>query len=82
MRKVLAGFVLGVLFALMTFGAVTTFSSVQGRGTYSAGYVVLPRCASEPTTMENGSLCQDLTSGRITYRDSTGLRRLTGVMVP
>jgi len=51
------GLVVGFLLALFTIGAVTTFSQVSGRGTYAAGYMVLPRCPSDISAMEVGSMC-------------------------
>lgn len=81
-RDFVLGVALGFAVAL-ALGAVTTFTSVQGRGTYTAGYVVLPRCAEDITSLEMGSLCADLTDGspsfgRIVFRDGTGVKVMTG----
>lgn len=62
MRRMLTGFVLGVLFALASVGAVTTFTSIQGRGTPASGYIILPTCPADLSPLEFGSVCKDLTT--------------------
>lgn len=65
MRNVLAGFILGVLFALTSLGAVVTFTQVQGRGTPSSGYIILPACPADPSGIEFGGLCRELGTGNL-----------------
>ena len=77
MREILVGFVAGFLVALMCIGAVTTFSQVSGRGTYSAGYMVLPRCPSDITSMEFGSVCADESTGEFLSVTGAGLGSIT-----
>ena len=77
MRAVLLGFVAGFLCALLCLGAVTTFSQVSGRGTYAAGYLVLPRCQPDTASMEFGSMCANESTGEVMLVTGGGLRSIT-----
>ena len=75
MRNATIGFVVGFILALLCVGAVTTFTSVQGRGTYVAGYIIMPRCQADVSTLEGGSMCYDATTGDMVMKvNGTALR--------
>lgn len=65
MRAFIVGLLVGFILAPFLLGAVTTFSQISGRGTYAAGYLVLPRCQSDLSTLEAGSVCWNPADGKV-----------------
>lgn len=78
MRDILVGIVIGFLIATLCIGAVTQFSQVQGRGTYTSGYIILPACKTDTSTMEFGGMCKNTSTGDILVKTGSGLIALTG----
>ena len=72
------GFVVGFILALLCVGAVTTFNQIQGRGTYASGYMILPRCQSDLSTLEGGAMCYDVETGDMIMRANGSILKITG----
>lgn len=81
MRGFAAGLLVGFILAAFCLGAVSTFSQVSGRGTYSSGYLVLPRCQSDMNGAEFGSMCADEATGDMLVYGKGGLRAITTQVV-
>lgn len=79
MKHLAIGIIIGFLLAMTLAATYSTFSTVQGRGTYASGYFIIPTCPTETGQMEFGAMCKNLSNGEVLIRTgNAGLIAVSG----